>query len=71
MLVAVREQLKDLISKGYKIIFVDETMFTFQTHYRTDYMVKGQNVRLPQVSYKVDTLAMVAAVSADYGFEFY
>lgn len=40
-LLEMKTQLRDVISKGYKILFVDETMFTYQTNYRTDYMVKG------------------------------
>jgi transposase len=67
----ISTQLRDLTSKGYKILFVDETMFTYQTNYRSDYMVKGANMRLPQSSYRGDTIAMVAAVSADFGFEYY
>ena len=46
-------------------------MFTYNTNYKSDYMIKGSNVRLPQTSYKGDTVAMVAAVSKEFGFEYY
>ena len=60
-----------MIPKGYKILFVDETMFTYNTNYKSDYMIKGFNVRLPQTSYKGDTVAMVCAISKEFGFEYY
>jgi transposase len=67
----IRAQLKEVIGKGYRIIFVDETMFTYNTNYKNDYSSKGTNIHLPQQAFKTKALAIIAGVSMEFGFEYF
>lgn len=47
--VKIAEELTNLISKGYSIIYLDEVMFTNKTVLKTEYARKNENI---QVDYK-------------------
>jgi transposase len=59
------------MSRGYKVIFLDEVMFTFSTNQARDYSNKNVNITVMDKALLCHTIAVVASASANEGIESY
>ena len=54
---------------GYRIVYLDETMFTRKTVADTEWARSGENIRIDEARLREPTLALIAAISAEKGRE--
>lgn len=61
------------LSKSFKqkIVFLDETMFTFSTFCSKAWSSHRNRIKVADSDMKIETIAMVSAISADCGLEGY
>ena len=55
--------------QGTKLIFIDETVFTFKTFANKAWGLPYKGLTVPEEKLKVDTSAMIAGISEDTGLE--
>ena len=53
------------------MIYLDESIFSFRTFYTRAWSQKKQNLEIDSEKIKVDTMALIAAISEDEGLEDY
>ena len=53
------------------MLFLDETMFTYNTFQSKEYSMKGQHIVIPEQSLAARTYAVIAVVSVEGAFEYY
>jgi hypothetical protein len=61
--------MRESVSKGYKVIYVDEAMFTTATRLTHAYSAQKSNVNIAEVASTVQALAVVAGISSERGLE--
>ena len=71
MIKFAKDQLTQYIKDGYKIYWIDETMFTRSTRKDYEYMVKTKNVEVEQKVFDTKSLAFVGAICLNEGLAFY
>ena len=54
---------------GYRIVYLDETMFTRKTVADTEWSLPGQNIRIDEALLNEPTLALLSAISKEKGQE--
>ena len=54
---------------GYRIVYIDETMFTRKTVPQMAWARKNENVRIDQEKLQEPTLALLAGISKEKGVE--
>ena len=67
----MKRQLTRAKRDGYRIIYLDETMFTRKTVAQTEWALSGENMTVDEAKLNEPTLAMLAAISKDKGREHY
>jgi hypothetical protein len=67
----MRSEVKDALERNYKLVFVDETMFTTSTVLTHIFSSKKNNIEISQDLMNNEALAVVGGVSADGGLEGY
>ena len=67
----IKSSLQKFLSQGYRVLFLDETMFTYNTFQTKEYSVKGQHIVIPEQSLRSRTYAVVAVVSVEGALEYY
>ena len=67
----MKRQLTRAKRDGYRIIYLDETMFTRKTVAETEWALPGENMTVDEAKLNEPTLAMLAAISKDKGREHY
>ena len=67
----MRSEVKDALERNYKLVFVDETMFTTSTVLTHAFSSKKNNIEISQDLMNNEALAVVGGVSADGGLEGY
>ena len=56
---------------GYRIIYLDETMFTRKTVADLEWALPGENVRVDEAKLNEPTLALLSAISKEKGQEYF
>ena len=56
---------------NYKIIYLDEVMFTYSTQPTLEYSNKRTNLTFNEQALKGDTVAVIATASMNKGIEYY
>ena len=59
----MKKRIKELKDGGYKIIYLDECLFTTKTLQTTDYTNKNYKHRLPLVQVSQPCQALILAIS--------
>jgi hypothetical protein len=59
----IKDRIKNLKAKGYRIIFLDETLFTTKTLKSYDYTLKSKSHRILQSSINQVCQALIFAIS--------
>lgn len=54
---------------GFRMIYIDETMFTRKTIAETEWAKKGQNMQVDQAKLDEPTLALLCGISKEKGME--
>ena len=67
----MKRQMTRAKRDGYRIIYLDETMFTRKTVAETEWALPGENMTVDQAKLDEPTLALLAAISKDKGLEHY
>ena len=65
----IKERIKTLKAQGYRIIYLDETLFTTKTLKSTDYTLKLKPHRILQASINQTCQALIFAISEEKGIE--
>ena len=65
----MKRQLTRAKRDGYRIIYLDETMFTRKSVADTEWALPWENMRVDEAKLNEPTLAMLAAISKDKGRE--
>ena len=65
----MKRQLTRAKRDGYRIIYLDETMFTRKTVADTEWALPGENMTVDEAKLNEPTQAMLAAISKDKGRE--
>ena len=65
----LRRELGKVKKAGYRVIYIDETMFTRKTVRNEEWSLPKSNFTLPTARLDEPTLAMLAAVSKENGKE--
>jgi transposase len=61
--------MREARSKGKRVVFVDDSFFTYKTLQQTAYMLKKQQLLVDERITRTDRIALVAAVSEENGLE--
>ena len=69
MLANVKRGLTRAKNDGYRVIYIDETMFTRKTIAETEWAKKGQNMQVDQAKLDEPTLALLCGISKEKGLE--
>lgn len=64
-----RCQLRDALSRGLRVVFVDECIFTTKTIDEKSYSKSKKNIRFPLVPKLTKTIHLAAGVSLENGLE--
>ena len=67
----MKSQVHAALEEGRKLVFVDEAMFTTAGRTTLAYASKNKNVSLDEAKSNVKSIAVVAGVSVDNGFDFF
>lgn len=67
----LKQEVSMVLDGGYNIIFLDETMFTYNTLFEVDYSNRGSNIVISEKACGGKTIAVVACVSLMIGLESY
>lgn len=65
----LKERISELKGDGYKIIYLDESMFTTKTFRSAEYMVRKQHLQIPMPSVSQRATALIMAISEEDGAE--
>ena len=64
-----KEELEYYRSRGFRIIYLDETMVTKSTIATHDWSAKNQNYKIDMKSFGKESIAVLAAISKEYGID--
>ena len=65
----MKRQLEKARMDGFRIIYIDETMFTRKTVPDSEYCLPKKNSRIDQAKLEEPTLALLAGISKEKGIE--
>ena len=65
----IKDKIKNLKARGYRIIYLDETLFTTKTLKSYDYTLKSKPHRIPLASINQPCQALIFAISEENGIE--
>ena len=69
MEIRFEKKVSDLKSEHYRIIYLDETVFTSKTISKSEYTLKRQHLRIPQILVNQPVYALIFAISEEKGIE--
>lgn len=69
-LARMKRQLTMAKNAGYRLVYLDETMFTRKTVADTEWSCPGENFRVDTARLNEPTLALLAAISKEKGHEY-
>ena len=67
----MKQRLKELKDDHYRIIYLDETIFTTKTIRLVEYTKKSEHLKIPLALTNQPVLALIFAMSAEKGVEEY
>ena len=70
-LARMKRQLTMAKNDGYRIVYLDETMFTRKTVTDLEWALPGENVQINEAKLNEPTLALLSAISKERGQEYY
>ena len=70
-LITMKGQLTKARNDGFRIIYIDETMFTRKTCQHSEWMKKGQNMSIDQSKLDEPTIALLCGISKERGIEYH
>ena len=70
-LARMKRQLTMAKNDGYRIVYLDETMFTRKTVADLEWALPGENVQINEAKLNEPTLALLSAISKERGQEYY
>ena len=68
-LARMKRQLTMARNDGYRIVYLDETMFTRKTVADLEWALPGENIQIDEAKLKEPTLALLSAISKERGQE--
>ena len=66
-LARMKRQLTMARNAGYRIVYLDETMFTRKTVVNTEWSLPKENIRVDEALLNEPTLALLSAISKEKG----
>ena len=66
----MKQQLTKARNAGYRIVYIDETMFTRKTCPDTEWQLPKQNMAVDLAKLEEPTLALLAGISRENGIEY-
>ena len=67
----MKGQLTRARNENYRIIYLDETMFTRKTLHSAEWTRKNENMRVDQAKLDEPTIALLCGISKERGVEHY
>ena len=67
----IKQELEDLRRDHYRIIYLDEAVFTTKTIRNVEYTANRQPLRVPQARLQQPVKALIFAISEEQGVEHY
>ena len=65
----LKQEIDDTLNAGYKLIYIDETVFTRKTVRQSEWSGKGENVHVDQNHLNEKPKALLMGISAEEGVE--
>jgi len=66
---ALHAEVQGMMARGFKIIYIDETMFTRRARMNSEYANMGSNIQIIEKELDAPTLAFLVGISAEDGVE--
>ena len=65
------KQIEKIRKQGYRIIFIDETMFTKSAVPKIEYCLPSENLNIDKSKANEPAMALLSGISKEKGLEFY